>query len=99
VRAALAAAGFAAKQLNVKSYLGSNEAVKQAILGGAGISFVSEMSVKKECERGELFMVKIDGVEISRPFYLVSRLGRELSPAAGSFVSLVMESYHSEGKG
>jgi DNA-binding transcriptional LysR family regulator len=99
VRDALAAAGFAAEQLNVKTYLGSNEAVKQAILGGAGISFVSEMSVKKECERGELFMVKIEGVDISRSFYLVSRLGRELSPAAGSFVSLVMERFHSEGKG
>ncbi len=96
VRAALASAGFAAEQLNVKTYLGSNEAVKQAILGGGGVSFVSEMSVRKECERGELFMVKIEGVDISRRFYLVSRLGRELSPAADSFASLIAESYQTE---
>jgi DNA-binding transcriptional LysR family regulator len=99
VRAALASAGFAAEQLNVKTYLGSNEAVKQAILGGAGISFVSEMSVRKECERGELFMVKIEGVDISRRFYLVSRLGRELSPVADSFASLITECYHTESRG
>ena len=99
VRAELAAAGLGAEQLKVKTYLGSNEAVKQAILGGAGISFISEMSVKKECERGELFMVKIEGVDISRHFYLVSRLGRELSPVADSFASLITESYQSDSRG
>jgi DNA-binding transcriptional LysR family regulator len=93
VRAALAAAGLAVKRLKINTYLGSNEAVKQAILAGAGISFISEMSVKKECERGELCMVKVEGMDILRSIYLVSRRGRELSPAADSFVSLITESY------
>jgi len=98
VRAALAATGLSAEQLKVKIFLGSNEAVKQAILCGSGISFISEMSIKKECEREELFIVKVEGLEISRHFYLANRLGRELSPAAKAFASLIKNHYLCEGQ-
>ncbi|MDD4457444.1 MAG: LysR substrate-binding domain-containing protein, partial [Syntrophotalea acetylenica] len=73
--------------------LGSNEAVKQAILNGAGISFVSELSVRKECERGELFLVAVRGMVISRHFYLVTRRGRSLSPAAEAFVDSILQRF------
>jgi DNA-binding transcriptional LysR family regulator len=98
VRAALAAAGLAVKRLKINTYLGSNEAVKQAILAGAGVSFVSEMSVKTECERGELCMVKVEGLDILRSIYLVNRRGRELSPVADSFVSHITESYQQDAR-
>jgi DNA-binding transcriptional LysR family regulator len=90
VRTAFAAAGFSQERLRIKAYLGSNESVKQAILAGAGISFISEMSVKKECERGDLRIIKVDGMDILRSIYLVRRRGRELSPAAEIFASLLM---------
>lgn len=97
VRSALVAAGLAPESLNVKTYLGSNEAVKQAILSGAGISFISEMSVRKECETGQLRMVQVRELAISRPIYLVKRNGRELSPAAQAFVTLITQRYPSAG--
>ena len=98
VRAALAATGLAVEQLKVKIFLGSNEAVKHSILCGSGISFISEMSVKKECERKELHIVKVEGLEISRHFFLATRLGRELSPAAKAFASLIKNYYLCEGQ-
>jgi DNA-binding transcriptional LysR family regulator len=96
VRESLAAAGYAPDQLKVVAYLGSNESVKQAVINGVGISFVSEMSVRKECTRGELFIVNVGGFAITRRFYLASRRGRELSPAAKAFAALLVQQYPPE---
>ncbi len=82
---ALANAGLDPSALNVKARLGSNEAVKQAVGYGLGISFLSELSVGEACLRGEMFPVKIRNFAISRNFYIASRSGRELSPAASEF--------------
>jgi DNA-binding transcriptional LysR family regulator len=92
----LARAGFAPENLKISMCLGSNEAVKQAILNGAGISFLSELSVKKECERRELFVVRAKGLDIFRHFYLVTRQGRDLSPAAAAFSACITGRFHSE---
>ncbi|ABA88088.1 helix-turn-helix transcriptional regulator, LysR family [Syntrophotalea carbinolica DSM 2380] len=93
LREALAKAGFAPDELTPSMCLGSNEAVKQAILNGAGISFVSEMSVQKECERGELSMVEVQGLEILRHFYLIARQGRDLAPAAKAFIDCIHQRF------
>lgn len=93
VRAALVKAGVTLERLNVRTFLGSNEAVKQAILSGAGVSFLSMISVRRECESGQLFMVDVNGLDMSRSIYLVSREGRELSPAAKVFAALLRERF------
>lgn len=90
LRDELAKAGFAPDNLKVSMCLGSNEAVKQAILNGAGISFLSKLSVKKECERGELTVVNVRGLDILRHFYLVTLQGRELAPAAKAFIDSLL---------
>ncbi len=88
---ALAEAGISPRELKVTAYLGSNEAVKNAVMSGLGISFVSELSVKGELEREELAIVPVKGLRISRHFYLASRAGRELSPAAKAFAKVIRE--------
>ncbi|HEY6873865.1 MAG TPA: selenium metabolism-associated LysR family transcriptional regulator [Geobacteraceae bacterium] len=88
---ALRNAGFPPEKLKVTACLGSNEAVKNAVMSGLGVSFVSELSVRKELEREELAIVKVKGLKISRRFYLASRAGRELSPAAKAFAAVIRE--------
>lgn len=78
-------------KLKVKAYLGSNEAIKQAVAGGVGVSFISEVSVRREVERGELAHVEVEGLAISRRFHLAQRKKRELSPAARAFADLMLE--------
>ncbi len=95
----LARAGLAPEDLKVSMCLGSNEAIKQAILSGAGISFLSEMSVKKECERGEMSIVRVRGLEISRHFHLVTRRGRNLAPAAKAFIDNILQRFCPEREG
>jgi len=93
VSEALAAVGIDPGGLNVKVSLGSNEGIKHAVAGGAGISFVSELSVRRELAQGELREIMIPGLEIARQFYLVSRAGRELSPAAAAFAGVMLEKF------
>lgn len=90
---ALRGAGIDPARLRVKAYLGSNEAVKQAIVSMLGVSFVSEISVRKELARGELQGVPVEGVTMTRQFYLTSRQGRELSPAARAFTELLLSTH------
>ncbi len=90
---ALAQAGIHPSSLKIKAVLGSNESIKQAVMGGLGVSFVSEFSVRNELERGELNVVDLTGLEIVRSFYLATRAGRVLSPAAQAFVAVMEEMY------
>uniref|UniRef100_A0A831U1M1 LysR family transcriptional regulator n=1 Tax=Geobacter metallireducens TaxID=28232 RepID=A0A831U1M1_GEOME len=93
VAQALAGAGVAPAALTVRASLGSNEAVKHAVASGLGLSFLSEISVRKELARGELVEIPVDGLKVSRTFYLVQREGRQLSPAARAFADLMAEKY------
>jgi DNA-binding transcriptional LysR family regulator len=93
VNDALSAMGIDPDALTVRVILGSNEGVKHAVASGIGISFISELSVRNELERGELFAFKIPGLEITRQFYLACRAGRELSPAATAFAGAMVEIY------
>jgi DNA-binding transcriptional LysR family regulator len=93
LREELFKAGYSWELFRKDMCLGSNEAIKQAILSGAGVSFLSEVSVKKECERGEMVMVKVQGLEIVRHFYLATSKGRELSPAARAFIDNLLERF------
>lgn len=90
---ALESAGIKTAELKIKAVLGSNEAIKQAVMGGVGISFVSELSVRQELLRGDLVAVDLQGVTVVRSFYMASRAGRVLSPAAKIFVAIMEETY------
>jgi DNA-binding transcriptional LysR family regulator len=91
VREALERAGVNTRALKIKAILGSNESIKQAVMGGVGISFVSELSVRQELARGELASYEVEGLEVVRFFYLATRAGRALSPAANVFAAVMEE--------
>lgn len=90
---ALFDAGIDPERLHAAAHLGSNEAVKQAVLAGMGVSFVSALSVQKELTQGSLVQIPVNGVKIERQIYLVKRRGRELSPAAVGFSAVLAEIY------
>ena len=94
---ALWEAGFNPAQLRVAAHLGSNEAVKRAVIAGVGLSFVSAISVQRELESGTLVQIPVPGIEIRRQFYFVTRKGRELSPAAVALSAVLTELYADVG--
>jgi len=86
-------AGVDLNRLRILARLGSNEAVKQAVLGGVGAAFLSSLSVRREVAHGELTWIRIKGLTIARRFWLTTRRGRTLSPAVHAFSSLLIETY------
>lgn len=71
--------------LKARMELGSNEAIKQAVIGGLGLSVLSLTSVAAEIERGELTTLDIQGFPLMRRWHVAYPAGKNLSRAAASF--------------
>ena len=80
-------------RLQIAARLGSNEAVRQVVAGGYGCAFVSERSVARELETGELRQVSVGGMRVERHFWLARLRGRTPSPAAEAVTELLLDSY------
>lgn len=93
---ALQKAGLAADRLHIVARLGSNEAVKQAVIRGFGAAFLSSRSIQRELAHGELIILNVAEVAIERRFWLATRRGRTLSPAAQAFARLLTETFGDE---
>lgn len=93
---ALKQAGLDPSRLQVMARLGSNEAVKQAVIKGCGAAFLSSLSIRQELLRGELLSLTVAGVTIERHFWLATRRGRSLSPAAQAFAGLLTAAFGRE---
>jgi DNA-binding transcriptional LysR family regulator len=93
LRMALQQAGFDPGRLQVSVRLGSNEAVRQALLNGFGAAFLSEIAIRQELARGELVKVEVADFTVPRQFWLATRRQRTASPAARVFAEMMLESY------
>lgn len=85
VAEALRGVGVEIERLRFRAEMGSGEAIKGAVLAGVGAAFLSDLTVRREVERGDLVVVPVQGLSITRPFYLVRQAGRELTPASSRF--------------
>jgi DNA-binding transcriptional LysR family regulator len=84
---------FAAHGLTprVRMELGSNEAIKHAILGGLGISVMSLHSLTLEAASGRLVLLDVEGFPIERMWYLAYSRSRELCLVARTFLSFAID--------
>lgn len=58
---------------NIVGEMGSSEAVKEAVIGGLGLSIISLYAVERELKQGILTVVPLEGGNIARNFYLIYR--------------------------
>jgi DNA-binding transcriptional LysR family regulator len=72
-------------KLKVRMELGSNEAIKQAVVGGLGLALLSQHALIGELKRQELVLLNVTGLPIRRHWYIVHRTGKELSVVAKTF--------------
>lgn len=82
-------AGLALDQLPVAARLGSNEAVKEAVVAGFGAAFLSASVVAREVAHGELCVIEVADLQVVRTLWLATRAGLSLSPAAQAFIALL----------
>ena len=77
--------------VKVKLELGSNEAIKQAISGGLGISILSEHCLISERVSGELTILDFKHFPIKRRWYVSHLAGKKLSVIAETFLEYLLE--------
>jgi DNA-binding transcriptional LysR family regulator len=76
--------------VKVRLELGSNEAIKQAIAGGLGLSVLSRHTLTPD-KPGELVVLDVEGFPIERQWYAVHLAGKQLSVIASTFLEYLQE--------
>lgn len=76
---------------NVRMELGSNEAIKHAIVGGLGLSVLSLHTLSLEGADGPVIMLDVEGFPIMRQWHLVHPKGKELSLVAQAFLKFSLD--------
>jgi LysR family transcriptional regulator, low CO2-responsive transcriptional regulator len=72
-----------------KLELTSNEAVKQSIIAGLGISIVPVIGIKNEIQNGSLHIIKRKGLPIVNTWRLIWLKNKKLSPVAEAYLQFI----------
>lgn len=75
--------------VKVRLELGSNEAIKQAIAGGLGISVLSRHTLTTDSS--DVTILDVEGFPIHRDWYVVYLAGKQLSVVANTFLEYLMD--------
>ena len=76
---------------NIDMEMGSNEAIKQAVVAGLGISFISQHTLGLELSAGRLAVLRVEGTPVMRHWFLVRHKSKRLTPALGAFWDFVLK--------
>jgi DNA-binding transcriptional LysR family regulator len=78
-------------QPRVVMEMGSNETIKQAVMAGMGISFLSLHTIGLELENQLIAVLDVEGTPVVRGWNVVHTLSKLLSPAAEAFRYFMLE--------
>jgi DNA-binding transcriptional LysR family regulator len=81
----LARLGKSLGDLQIALELGSNEAIKEAVLRGLGLAVLSSYAVEKELRAGQLVALKVTDLHCDREMFVVWDRRRVLSAPARAF--------------
>ena len=82
---ALERAGVDLASLRIAGEMGSNQAIKQAVKAGLGITVMSRIAVEEESRQGLLAYLRVQDLAVTRGFYVVTHRERLRSPVAEAF--------------
>ena len=69
----------------------SNETIKQAVMAGMGLSFISSHTIGLEAQTGKLAILDVAGLPIVRDWYVIHLREKILSPIAAAFRAYLLE--------
>jgi DNA-binding transcriptional LysR family regulator len=76
-------------QAKMKLQLTSNEAVKQAVIAGLGISIMPLIGLKNELENGTIRIINAKNLPIITNWTLIWLKGKKMSPAASAYLEFI----------
>jgi DNA-binding transcriptional LysR family regulator len=71
--------------------LDHTEAIKQSVMAGLGVAFVSTYAVRGEVRARQLAIVRVRGLRIRRHFHVIHGERRALAASARAFLALLEE--------
>jgi len=71
--------------------MASNETIKQAVMAGMGLSFLSLHTLGLELDNELIALVPLEGSPVTRAWNCVHRMSKMLSPAAEAFRYFILE--------
>ena len=71
--------------------MASNETIKQAVMAGMGLSFLSLHTLGLELDNKLIAILDVEGTPVVRAWNVVHMLSKLLSPAAEAFRYFVLE--------
>jgi DNA-binding transcriptional LysR family regulator len=85
--------GFGAQmaQLNIAMEIKSTETIKQAVMAGMGITFLSTHTIARELQAGSLTVLDVQRFPVVLNWYLVHRKNKRLPPVAQAFRSFLLK--------
>lgn len=92
INAAIEKVGLEIEDLNIIYELNSMEAIKNSVLSGKGISFIPELSIKRELRDGNLKEIKVEGLEIFSDFFIAHRVDHILTIHEKEFIKFINSS-------
>jgi DNA-binding transcriptional LysR family regulator len=73
-------------KIKMRMELGSNEAIKQAVIGGLGITVLSSHTLESDTPSKQFVVLDVQGLPIKRYWYFAYPAGKQLSIIARTFV-------------
>ncbi len=70
--------------------MSSNETIKQAVMAGIGISFLSQHTIGLELETGKISVLDVRGTPVMRRWHVAHLTRKRLSPTAEAFKRFVL---------
>lgn len=69
----------------------SNETIKQAVMAGMGVAFISAHTIGLEIDAGRLAVLDVVGLPIMREWYVIQLREKRLPPIAAAFRAFMLE--------
>ncbi len=85
--------GIIPSELNVVMECSSPEGIKEGVIRGLGLAFISRLAIENDLKSGKLKVIDIKGLDIQRDFFLVTSNVRTLHEPAGKLVSYILDNY------
>ncbi len=74
-------------RLNIVAELGSSEAIKEAIIAGLGVSFISIHAIRRELKQELLVEISVSGWVVERDFHVIYTKQHKLMPHQEIFLN------------
>jgi LysR family transcriptional regulator, low CO2-responsive transcriptional regulator len=82
--------GGALRDIRIAMEIRSTETIKQAVIAGMGVSFLSAHTIGLEMKTGTLRVLDVQGFPLMLNWYVVHRRNKRLPPVAAAFKDFLL---------